>query len=95
MTDRHPNIGLVADLAKALDVTAVELRVLLNRAGVPFRTIEGIETFSRRHLVDAFRSGLVKAGADDLNSVVRTKYSLEESAKLYRASLPVDGSVPF
>jgi hypothetical protein len=95
MTDKHPTIGLTADLAKALGVAPVELRVLMNTAGVPFRSIESIETFSRRHLINAFRSGLVKAGTDDPNSVVRTKYSLEEAGELYRASLPSDGSVPF
>lgn len=85
----HQNVGLVDDLASAMGVNPVDIRLLLNTVGVPWSRLEGRDCFSRRHLVSAFQSGLVKAPEPSQSATAL--YSLEEASERYTASLPTEG----
>ena len=89
----HENVGLISDLANAIGATDLDTKILLNQAGVPWQHLEGADRFSRRHLVAAFQSGLVKVEKPE--GVATATYTIEEASERYRASLPDDGSVPF
>ncbi|GAA2634668.1 hypothetical protein SMC26_15495 [Actinomadura fulvescens] len=91
--ERHPNIGLVYELSQAMGIDPVETRSLLNTAGVPIMNLNGEDVFSRRDLVAGFKSEIVKF--DSPESDLKPKYSLEESAELYRSSLPGGDAMPF
>jgi hypothetical protein len=89
----HPACGLITDLAQALGLSLVDVQILLNEARVPFKHHEGDDVFSRSHLIQAFKSDLIKVDKPERSAV--PQYSFEEAAKRYRASLPVDGEPPY
>jgi hypothetical protein len=88
----HPNVGLVNDLAVAMGVGPIDLRILLNTANVPWKHMAGKDIYSRRHLIGAFQSGLVRT--EKPAGTVTAQYSHAEAAERYRASLPPEG-LPF
>lgn len=88
----HPNVGLVSDLADALGVGPVDVKILLKQVGVPWQHTDGLDIYSRRHLVAAFQSGLVKVEKPE--GVAAATYTLEEASERYSSSLPAE-SVPY
>ncbi|WP_329258371.1 hypothetical protein OG417_20565 [Actinoallomurus sp. NBC_01490] len=88
----HENIGLVNDLAVAMGVGPVDIKILLNTVSVPWKHLAGQDIYSRRHLIKAFRSGLVRT--EKPIGTVTAQYSHQEAAERYRASLPIDG-IPY